>query len=221
MLVSRCTEQEAPYLRQGYASPVVIGEEPRQRILSGAPGRAAQTGDFVIDVISRRRMGDDRSLPTTVLLNDGRKKAQFPVTLIVLAHESTFLRGLPPPDKVRSRRARVATDAGAGAGTGAEVGGAGAGAGGPIAHTPAKPTGGKGPGGPRSKKQPRSPCDENSPDGTSDAPPRQRRRGDAAEFAGAGHGGAPGAHPAPDKSHGKSKRCGDPVDSRKRQRLPL
>ena len=63
----------------------------------GAPGQAARTGDYVIDVISRRRSGDDRSLPTTVLLGEGRKKAQYPVTLIVLAHESTLFSGLPPP----------------------------------------------------------------------------------------------------------------------------
>jgi hypothetical protein len=133
----------------------------------GAPGQAARTGDYVIDVISRRRSGDDRSLPTIVLLGEGRKKAQYPVTLIVLAHESTLFSGLPPPPVPKPRRAVVAPPAEAAGGGGAGGGGAGGGgaSGDPVAHTPGRRSStattpaGKGPSGSAKKRAKDTPAD--------------------------------------------------------------
>jgi hypothetical protein len=150
----------------------------------GAPGQAARVGDNVIDVMSRRRSGDDRSLSTNVLVGDGRKKAQFPVTLIVLAHESTLLRGLPPPPAPKHRRAVVTVPAGAGG-----AAGAGGGSGAPVAHTPARRTStattpaGKSPTGSAKKRANDTPGDDRDPD----APPPPCPT--AARSSGAGAGG--------------------------------
>jgi hypothetical protein len=176
----------------------------------GAPGQAARVGDYVIDVMSRRRSGDDRSLSTNVLVGDGRKKAQFPVTLIVLAHESTLLRGLPPPPAPKHRRAVVTVPAGAGG-----AAGAGGGSGAPVAHTPARRTStattpaGKGPTGSAKKRANDTPGDDPDPD----APPARRLRGPAALALGAGSAAPSGAGagagapvaPTPARQHSKKR----------------
>ena len=150
------------------------------------------------------------TLSTNVLVGDGRKKAQFPVTLIVLAHESTLLRGLPPPPAPKHRRAVVTVPAGAGG-----AAGAGGGSGAPVAHTPARRTStattpaGKGPTGSAKKRANDTPGDDPDPD----APPARRLRGPAALALGAGSAAPSGAGagagapvaPTPARQHSKKR----------------